>query len=60
MKSRLLVGILILALMVVCSIAGGLGFLLWQQRQAAGSTPLPAPVVLAPPLAGPPLAVISQ
>ncbi|WP_057666175.1 DUF4344 domain-containing metallopeptidase [Stenotrophomonas koreensis] len=56
MKSRLLVGILILALMVVCGIAGGLGFLLWQQRQAAGSTPLPAPAVLAPPVAGPPLA----
>lgn len=44
MKSKILVGVLVVALMLVCTVAGGLGFLLWQQRQAAQApaTPLAA------------------
>ena len=40
MKSKVLVGILLFALMTVCIIAGGLGFMLWQQRQATAAAPV--------------------
>lgn len=52
MKSKVLVGILLFALMTVCIIAGGLGFMLWQQRQATAAAPVaqaaePDPALLA-------------
>lgn len=40
MKSKVLVGILLLALMAACIVAGGLGFMLWQQRQVAAAAPV--------------------
>lgn len=45
MKSKVLVGILLLALMAVCLVAGGLGFMLWQQRQATALPAAPAVAV---------------
>lgn len=45
MKSKMLIGVLVVALMLACTVAGGLGFLLWQQRQLAAVPPTP---VLAP------------
>lgn len=50
MKSKLLVGILVVALMAVCVVAGVLGVMLWQQRQAAEpAAQVPAALAVAEP-----------